>query len=304
MSEGIVFDIQHYAVHDGPGIRTLVFLKGCPMACSWCCNPESQRFEPELTHNGARCRACYACRKACPLGAVSVGEEGPLFGRGTCDRCASRPCVDACPQGALSVAGTRMTADQVTARVGADRAFYLNSGGGVTFTGGEPFAQPDFLKELLARSRDLGIHTAVETCGLADPRVVAECEPLADLFFFDLKIADRARHAEMTGVPNDAILQNLKALAAKRPGDVTVRVPLVPGCTDGDDNISAIGALLASLGIRRVQVMPYHPLGADKYAALGRRYTLGRVQVPDHQALRACLSRLARFDLDCLTDGP
>jgi len=297
MSEGLIFDIQHYAVHDGPGIRTLVFLKGCPLECLWCCNPESQGFEPELTHNRLRCRSCFSCVKTCPHGAVQAGEAGPVFDRAVCRACASPLCVDACPQGALALAGTRMSADQVMKRVSLDKAFYQNSGGGVTFSGGEPFAQPDFLEELLTRSRDLGIHTTVETCGLVDPRVLMRCEPFVDLFLFDLKTVDPGRHEQRTGAPNDIILENLRALAARRPDGVTVRVPLVPGCTDGEDNLRALGTLLTSLGLRRVELMPYHSLGADKYAALGRPYPLEGTRSPAPASIEACRSLLGTFGL-------
>jgi pyruvate formate lyase activating enzyme len=212
-------------------------------------------------------------------------------------------CVDACPQNALALAGTRMTADQVMKRVGLDRAFYENSGGGVTFSGGEPFAQPEFLEELLTRSRGLGIHTAVETCGLVDPRILMRCEPLVDLFLFDLKIVDRERHERMTGAPNGTILENLRALAAKRPDGITVRVPLVPGCTDDSDNLEAIGAFLRSLAIRRVELMPYHALGTDKYAALGRPYPLEGTKAPVSASLEARRSQLGALGLACEVGG-
>jgi pyruvate formate lyase activating enzyme len=290
VSEGVVFDIQHYAVHDGPGIRTLVFLKGCPLRCAWCCNPESQAFEPELLHAGLKCRSHLACSAACPNGAVRTDDGGPSFDRATCLACGGHPCVEACPSGALSVAGTRMTADQVMARVAADRAFYANSGGGVTFSGGEPFAQPEFLRDLLARSKSLRIHTAVETCGHAARDVFEAMEPLVDLFLFDLKVLDAGRHREATGVSNDLILENLWSLAARRAEDVTVRVPLVPGFTDDVGNLEATAALLLGLGLRRVELMPYHPLGMDKYAALGRTYSLGGVAPPHRSAVEACAS--------------
>ncbi len=169
-----------------------------------------------------------------------------------------------------------MTSDQVLARVAADKAFYDNSGGGVTFSGGEPFAQPAFLEELLARSKQLGIHTAIETCGQADPRAVARCEPFIDLFYCDLKVMDRGRHERLTGMPNSAILANFRMLATKVPGKLVVRVPVVPQCTDDPENLEAIAAFLRSIGIAKIELMPYHTLGADKYASFGREYHLDR----------------------------
>ncbi len=197
----------------------------------------------------------------------------PLFDRRVCSSCGA-PCVDACPQSALAIVGERMTTDQVMANIIADKAFYDNSGGGVTFSGGEPFAQPAFLEELLDQSKQLGIHTAVETCGQADPHVVSKCEPLVDLFLYDLKAWDSVLHERFTGVPNTTILENLRALAAKAPDKIAVRVPIVPGCTEDAANLKAIATFLYSLGIARVELMPYHTLGVDKYSALGRDYPL------------------------------
>jgi pyruvate formate lyase activating enzyme len=299
MADGIVFDIQHYAVHDGPGIRTLVFLKGCPLRCAWCCNPESQTFEPELLHASLKCRSHLACSAVCPNGAVRRAGDGPSFDRATCLTCSGHPCVDACPSGALSVAGARMTADQVMARVAADRAFYANSGGGVTFSGGEPFAQPEFLRDLLARSKSLRIHTAVETCGYVEPDVFEAMEPLVDLFLFDFKVLDPVRHRESTGVTNEVVLGNLESLAAKRAKDITVRVPLVPGFTDDRENLAAAAAHLRRLGLRRVELMPYHPFGMDKYAALGRAYALDGVHPPHREAVEAGASIFRASGLAC-----
>jgi pyruvate formate lyase activating enzyme len=182
--------------------------------------------------------------------------------------------VDACAHGALTVAGERMTTERVIARVAADKRFYDNSGGGVTFSGGEPFAQPAFLEDLLVESKRLGIHTAVETCGLADPVVVARCEPLVDLFLYDVKVVDRERHQQLTGMSNALILKNLRALAERARGKLAVRVPIIPGCTDDVRNVEEVAALLRSVGVRSAELMPYHSLGADKYASLGRDYLL------------------------------
>ena len=302
-ADGLIFDIQHYAVHDGPGIRTLVFLKGCPLGCLWCCNPESQGFGPELRTTACGAGPVFRVCRPVPTGRCALRRTGPVFDRPVCRACEMPLCVDACPQNALALAGTRMTADRVMKRVGLDRAFYQNSGGGVTFSGGEPFAQPDFLEELLTRSRGLGIHTAVETCGLVDPRVLRRCEPLVDLFLFDLKILDPEGHERMTGAPNGIILENLRALAARRPDGIVVRVPLVPGFTDGEENLESIAVFLVSLGIRRVELMPYHALGTDKYLALGRPYLLGGARAPGAETVERRRSLLAAFGLACEVGG-
>lgn len=274
MAEGMIFDIQHYAVHDGPGIRTLVFFKGCPLRCLWCCNPESQNFGPELRRSAARCRACYACKDHCTSGAIREGQTGPLMDREACRVCKTWPCVEACPQGALAVMGRAMTAEAVVARVAADAAFYENSGGGVTFSGGEPFAQPEFLEDLLLRCKRLGIRSAVETCGHVPAQTLLELEPLIGLFLFDVKAVAPNLHERCTGASNELILQNLRALAERGASKITVRVPLVPGYTDAEENLSAIASLTAALGIAQAELMPYHELGRDKYEGLGRQYPM------------------------------
>ena len=274
MAEGMIFDIQHYAVHDGPGIRTLVFFKGCPLRCLWCCNPESQNFGPELRRSAARCRACYACKDHCTSGAIREGQTGPLMDREACRVCKTWPCVEACPQGALAVMGRAMTAEAVVARVAADAAFYENSGGGVTFSGGEPFAQPEFLEDLLLRCKRLGIRSAVETCGHVPAQTLLELEPLIGLFLFDVKAVAPNLHERCTGASNELILQNLRALAERDASKIIVRVPLVPGYTDTEENLSAIASLTAALGIAQAELMPYHELGRDKYEGLGRQYPM------------------------------
>ncbi len=267
MTTGLVFDIQHYAVHDGPGIRTLVFLKGCPLRCVWCCNPESQEPGPELRHAAARCRTCHRCVELCPHGAVS---SGPVFDRSKCARCDERPCIDGCFESALAQSGRRMTAARVLDRVAADLDFYRNSGGGVTISGGEPFSQRSFLLAILEGCHDLGIHTAVETCGHAPSPRLIEAEPLIDLFLFDLKLADPAAHARLTGQDNSLVIGNLRLLARRCPRKLAVRMPVIPGCTDSDDNVAGIAGILRDTGIQSIELQPYHSLGGFKYTEIGK----------------------------------
>jgi pyruvate formate lyase activating enzyme len=266
---GTVFDIQHYAVHDGPGIRTLVFLKGCPLRCAWCCNPESRSGNRELKHRHGRCRGCLHCTAACPHGAVSRVDGETRFDRRRCASCVARLCVDACPENALEVVGSTVSVAELVARVAKDLAFYRNSGGGVTFSGGEPFAQTEFLLAALAACRDAGIHTAVETCGHADPALVAAAQPLVDLFLYDVKVVDADRHRALTGVDNRLIMENLRHLADADPARIVLRVPLVPGATDDDANLAAIADLARSIGVTRIDIEPYHSLGHGKYLELG-----------------------------------
>jgi len=286
----MVFDIQHYAVHDGPGIRTLVFLKGCPLACAWCANPESRRTEREVRQILARCRACLRCAEACSRGAISVVDGRPRLDRTSCAACDGFECTAACPEHALIVTGAEWALDDLIARIAKDIDFYRNSGGGVTFSGGEPFAQADFLRAALAECKRLGIQTAVETCGQAAPADILAAEPLVDLFLFDMKIVDPGRHRELTGIDNARILGNLRLLAERAPEKIALRFPVVPGLSDGEKNLEAIAALAAELRITRIELCPYHPLGRAKY---------GEVGLPDPveppQPLPADIARIAAF---------
>lgn len=267
---GLVLNLQHFAVHDGPGIRTLVFLKGCPLRCAWCSNPESQHAKRELRFISVRCRGCGRCLEVCPHGAIVESNGRPHVQRERCRVCEGAACVRTCLESAWSGVGTLMTTDDVVAQVAADLPFYRNSGGGVTFSGGEPLAQATFLQELLHACREREIHAAVETCGEAPAEVVASAWPLVDLWLFDLKVLDPERHRELTGADNARLLANLRWLAARDPSRVVVRFPVVPGCTDDRANVQAVAALAVELGLARLDLEPYHPLGRTKYEELGR----------------------------------
>jgi pyruvate formate lyase activating enzyme len=271
MTTGLVFDIQRFSVHDGPGIRTNVFLKGCPLRCKWCCNPESQSIRPELRHRGSRCKTCLSCVKNCRSGGALEFEGAPAFDRDICDECAEKTCVDACPEGALFVSGMTMTVADVVRTVAADADFYRNSGGGVTFSGGEPFRQHGFLGEALVELRAAGIHAAVETCGFEDTSHLLKIEPLLDLICFDLKVADPVLHRRLTGRGNALIFENLSKLAAAARRKIVLRFPLIPGATNDPSNVTKIAAIASGLGISAASVVPYHPMGRMKYAELGRK---------------------------------
>ncbi len=277
-TRGRIFDVQRFSVHDGPGIRTTVFLKGCPARCLWCHNPESQSFAPEVLVVETRCVSCGTCQTVCPRGA-------PPPGSGLCTACGA--CVDACPAGARRLAGRETTVDAVMEEVRRDRVFYDESGGGATFSGGEPLAQPEFLRALLEACRDAGIRTAVDTCGFAPRERLLALAPLVDLFLFDVKLVDEARHRDLTGLPVAPILENLRALAEVHD-NVWIRIPVVPGHTDAENDIAATASLVAGLpGVHQVSLLPYHSTGAAKARRLGRDYPLDSLAPPSPERLDA-----------------
>ncbi|HEX5643759.1 MAG TPA: glycyl-radical enzyme activating protein [Thermoleophilia bacterium] len=263
---GRVFDVQRFSLHDGPGIRTVVFLKGCPLRCAWCANPESQRAAPEIAWFENLCALCGRCVEACPHGVVCIDEGRVRTDRRLCAACGA--CAAACSRGARRLLGRESTVDEVMAEVRRDAPFFRRSGGGVTFSGGEPLSQPEFLVECLRRCRRWGYHTAVETCGQARWEDVAAVAESADLFLYDLKQVDTARHEELTGAGNELILANLERLLGLGAA-VTVRVPVIPGANDDRESLAALADFVACHpGVRSVELLPYHPLGAHKYDAL------------------------------------
>ena len=300
MSRGVVFDIQRYAVHDGPGIRTLVFLKGCPLRCAWCCNPESQEALPELMRRAALCDACGRCVAACPAGAISQKGRGvPVFNRSGCAGCRCFPCAGACPKDALARTGREAGAPEIIAEIVQDQDFYRNSGGGVTFSGGEPFMQPAFLGELLSGCRARGIHTAVETCGYARAEDILALEPSVNLFFFDLKVLDPEQHRRFTGQDNRIILDNFRRLAGLCPGKMTTRLTLVPGVSDTPENLSAVAGLLRELRLGVIELLEYHPLGLGKWEGLGRNTAYRSGIPPSRGGLAEAELYFAKQGLSC-----
>lgn len=265
--EGRVLDVMRGSVHDGPGIRTTVFLKGCPLHCIWCHNPESQSREIELSFIAERCVSCGACQRACSSGVHRVESGGHAIDRARCARCGA--CVDACSAGALELKGRMASVGEVIREVLADRAYYESTGGGMTLSGGEPMAQYDFARALLQEARRQGVHTAVETCGFAPTRQYVEIAPIVDLFLFDCKGVDEALHRRHTGVSNRLILSNLAVLSSLDAA-VILRCPLVPGENDTEENLRGIAALAkAHSAIRGVEIMPYHRMGREKGVRAG-----------------------------------
>lgn len=266
-----VFEIERFAVHDGPGIRTVVFLKGCGLHCPWCSNPESQSAARQLLRNEKKCAACGACARACPNGAVSwTPGEMPRMDRARCRACGA--CAAICPAGALSLCGELMTAEEIERVVLRDRDYYEDSGGGVTFSGGEAVLQAPALAPLLASLAAQGVHTAIETCGAAPAENFALVAPHTRLFLFDVKHAEEEKLRAVTGADIAEVGANLSFAAART--EVIARVPVIPGFNHTEAEMEGIFRFALSHGVRRVDLLPYHTLGRGKYAKLGREYAL------------------------------
>ncbi|MEN6561512.1 MAG: glycyl-radical enzyme activating protein [Acidobacteriota bacterium] len=296
--KGRVFDIRRYSIHDGPGIRTTVFLKGCGLHCLWCHNPESIDPGPELMHWPARCVRCYSCLRACPAGAVSKDAAGAVvIDRSRCDACGR--CAEACLYDAMQIVGRGMSVGEVMAEVEKDRIFFEQSGGGVTLSGGDPLVQAGFAGAILDACREHGYHTALDTAGLAPAAPFERLVRRADLVLYDLKAVDEALHREYAGVSNAVILDNLRRLAAAGP-EVWIRIPLIAGVNDGEDNIRRTIDLVRSLGtIRRIALLPYHAGGLDKAGRIGQASHFRKFEAPSEERLAAIEAafRGAGFDV-------
>ena len=289
MSQGSIFNIQRFSLQDGPGVRSTVFMKGCPLSCLWCHNPESQALRTEFLRMENRCMACGLCSEQ-----ELSGQAAPA--KGAAD-------VAACPTGALRQVGRELEPSVLVKDLLRDRIFFDQSGGGVTFSGGEPLMQAPFLLEALARLRDEGVHTALDTCGFANWEVLQAAAGLAGLVLYDLKLMDEARHKAATGQSNRTILDNLKALAGIHRS-IWIRVPIIPGINDDEANLEATARFLASLaGVQQVDLLPYHRTGAAKFARMGRDYDLDEVQPPTPERMEALAAIFRARGLPTTTGG-
>lgn len=284
MATGRITRIQKYALEDGPGIRSTVFLKGCPLSCPWCHNPENIRHQPEIILLETRCIRCGQCLAVCPSASrPETPVVTPIHVPVDCLRCGA--CVEACPTGARTLLGREYEVDQLLAEILRDRPFYEESGGGLTLSGGEPMAQFAFVRDLLAAARAEGLHTALDTCGYAPGSQFMELLPSVDLFLYDLKLLDDDRHRQFTGVSNDVILDNLRLLNTQR-AVIWLRVPVVPGFNDSPADLEAIAQFAASLpAVQRVNLLPYHRSALQKFQRLNRPYPLRSTTAPSAEQM-------------------
>ena len=285
---GTVFNIQKYSVHDGPGIRTIAFLKGCPLSCKWCSNPESQASKPQVAYNKGRCIGCHRCIKACPHDAISILDDGSLkLDRTKCNSCATLDCAHACPANAMIIYGEEKTVDQVLKEIEKDSMFYARSGGGMTLSGGEPLLHSEFAIPLLREARVRRIRTAIETCGCVPWETFKEAAPYLNYVLFDVKHMDSEIHRQGTGVGNELILSNLKKLLTEFPNlHVLVRTPIIPNFNDTEEFAYALGEFLKGHENVSYEALPYHRLGTQKYDFLDVENKMGDVTLADGVAQR------------------
>lgn len=300
---GILFNIQGYCIHDGPGIRTSVFLKGCPLCCSWCQNPESHSPLPELFFAEEKCTGCGKCIPACPGKAIRLQEKKSRTDRKLCK--SAGLCVDACPNEARAVIGRRATADEVFKEIAADALFYRESGGGVTLSGGEPLAQPEFAASILKKCRDAGFHTALDTCGYASWTAAGKVLRYVNLVLFDFKHMNPEIHRKYTGVSNELILQNAEKIHHEMSIPMWARVTLVPGFNDSVENIEATARFIADRLSNAIPVhlLPYHRLGEAKWEKLGGDNVVGSIEIPAERQLVECSRIFKSFGLTAVVGG-
>ena len=271
-ASGVVFNIQRFSIHDGPGIRTTVFLKGCPLSCGWCSNPESIRLSPEIITRDIKCIRCGKCVVVCPQQTIIVVDNTRTIQWEKCNYCMK--CADVCPSGAIKAVGKRMNVADVMDVVARDASYYRRTGGGMTLSGGEPLVQWQFALKLLQEAKKSGLHTTLDTSGCADWEVLDKVLNYTDLVLYDVKHLDSAKHQEATGVPNERILDNLRKTLKKARPKVWLRHPVIPHFNDSEEDLKQLCNFILTLNpsVEKMSLLPYHKFGELKYAATGKAY--------------------------------
>jgi len=299
---GIIFNVQRFSVHDGPGIRTTIFFKGCPLNCLWCDNPEGQKATPEMIFWNERCIHCETCIRICPYNAIkTAGRRPKMIVKDRCTVCGR--CLDTCYSRALEQIGKHVTVDEALEEIERDRIFFEAGGGGVTASGGEPTVQPEFLSELFRRCKKRQIHTALETCGYTEWGILEKVLKYTDLVLYDIKDMDPVKHKKFAGVQNDLILKNAKRISSKLV-PMVVRIPIIPGYNDREDNIEATSRFISELrGVREVNLLPYHRFGEAKYKRLHLKYTLKGLKPPREEHLQSIKEKIGSIGIEVKIGG-
>ncbi|MBM3167169.1 MAG: glycyl-radical enzyme activating protein [Chloroflexi bacterium] len=271
-AKGLVFNIQRYSIHDGPGIRTTVFLKGCPLKCKWCSNPESINPSPELMVRESQCDGCGKCVEPCTHHAIELHDDHVHIDRSKCDLCLK--CAEACPRGAIELSGKYMSVEEALEECSKDEIFYQNSGGGVTLSGGEPLYQPEFTLNLLQACKEKALNTAIDTSGFANWKIIEKMLPYIDLVLYDIKHLDPEMHASATGVSNEVILDNLQKIVKSGKTRVWIRIPVIPNFNDSETYIEKLAKTLVGMPAEKISLLGYHEWGKSKYFSLGKEYPL------------------------------
>lgn len=296
----IITDIEKFSIQDGPGIRTIPFFKGCPLRCRWCQNPETGEFRPELMQNRELCIGCGFCLKACKKGAISIGENGVEIDRRICDCCGD--CTKTCYSKALCMSGNYMTLDEVFDKMMEDDIFYRKSGGGVTLSGGECTAQSAFSVNLLRRLKESGVHTAIETCGYCPWEKFEQILQYTDLVLYDIKVPDPEKSLLYTGRDNELILANLARIRQKEI-EVVIRFPMIPDVNDDDVSLRAVAEIALQNDVRRLNILPFHQFGSEKWVAIGRQYDLLHLEPPSDEEVQRALHLFLDCGLDASVGG-
>ncbi len=302
MANALIFDIKPYSINDGPGIRITIFLKGCPLSCVWCHNPEGISPHLQKLYSKSKCIGCETCVENCPVKALTLTSDGIITNTDLCDLCGI--CAEVCPTKAMEMSGSKVTVEDIMKRIRRETVMMDQSAGGVTISGGEPMMQSDFLIELLDALGSEGIHCAVDTTGLSKTETLLEVAKRTDLFLYDLKMMDPQRHKKFTGVTNEKILENLKILASSG-ANINIRIPLIKGVNADESNIRQSAEFIAALpGARKlVSLLPYHNIAIHKYGKLGQDYDGDGMEEPSAEEIEQTIRIFQEFGIEAVVGG-